>query len=532
MAWAVGLILLAPVIVLLLSLFAPASIEASEAWTQVREFLLGDAIKETVILIAGSCFLAFVLGVPAAWFIENFHFPGRRLLAIALILPLAIPPYLAAYLATDAREKLIPFLVSIRQEHGIEHYLLWEEGLRYGCLILIFASVLYPYVFLAGRSVFSQNGVRLGEAGGMLGRSPWKVFWQVQLPLARPALVAGLFLVAMEVLNDYGAVKHFGFNTLTVTIFTTWFDLNQIAVAKELAGWIILSVFAMVLLEQWQRGRARLVSAGGIVLAPRPPRSKTTLIFCYLSCLIPVGLGLVFPLQALFRWLGDHANQFTPEAKAELWQTTWNSLKLGLLATVGCLVAAIIVVGITRYHRSRPQRMLARISTVAGYACPGTVIALGVFGLAVFLRDQLSWPIFAAGGLLWLFLGIVSRYFSVASQMLDQGLARQKIGLDQAAHSLGQGPLQTFWKINLPLLTPSILGGATLVFVDVCKELPLCLLLRPFEFETLSTLAYGKVDQGTIYASAAPSLFLISLCMLGLIGVELNGWRALNRRSR
>ena len=152
-------------------------------------------MKETAILVVGSCFIASLLGIPAAWFVENFDFPGKRLLSIALVLPLAIPPFIAAIISSDLREKLIPFLIKIRREEGVESFLWWEEHLRYGCLILLFGSVLYPYVFLAGRSAFAGSGIIMGEAGRMLGRSPWRVFSSVQLPLARPALPQGSSLL-------------------------------------------------------------------------------------------------------------------------------------------------------------------------------------------------------------------------------------------------------------------------------------------------------------------------------------------------
>jgi iron(III) transport system permease protein len=536
LAWALGLLLLSPVIVLLASLFTPLTPNAAEAWQQLQEYLLEDAIKETLILIIGSCSLAFILGVPAAWFVENFHFPGRRFLSIALVLPLAIPPFIAAYLSTEAREKFIPFLIKVRTEQGIDTYLLWEECLRYGCLILLFASVLYPYVFLAGRSAFSGSGIILGEAGRMLGRSPWMVFWTVQFPLARPALVAGLFLVAMEVLNDYGAVKHLGFSTLTVTLFGTWFGLDQIETAKRLAGFILVTIFLLVALERWHRGKARLIlHQEGRPITPAP-RGLFVTIFCYLSCLIPISLGLIFPTYSLVHWLLEDATKPTAESWREIFQAAKNSLILGLVATVTCLVSALIIMGIVRYSRGKLLRFLSHVSTVAGYASPGTVIALGIMGVAVTARDWFPagtsiGDSLISGGILWLIFAIVARYFSVAAQMVQQGLARQPENFGQASRILGDSPLQSFRKIALPLLTPSLLGGATLVFVDVCKELPLCLLLRPFEFETLSTFIYGKVDQGTIYACAMPSLFLILLSMIGLILVELNGWRKLHRKS-
>ncbi|MFT6862669.1 MAG: iron(III) transport system permease protein [Akkermansiaceae bacterium] len=218
----------------------------------------------------------------------------------------------------------------------------------------------------------------------------------------------------------------------------------------------------------------------------------------------------------------------------EIIQAAKNSLLLGLTATVICLLSALVIIGITRFSRGKLFRFLSHLSTVAGYASPGTVIALGIMGVASAVRERFplgTWigDYLVSGSMLWLIFAIVARYFSVAAQMVQQGLIRQPENLDHAAQALGDSPLRIFRRISLPLLRPSLLGGATLVFVDVCKELPLCLLLRPFEFETLSTLIYGKVDQGTTYACAMPSLFLILLSMIGLVIVELNGWRKLNK---
>lgn len=536
LAWALGLLLLAPVLVILLSLFSDLSSDAAEAWQQIHNFLLKEAIKETAILVIGSCLIASLLGIPAAWFVENFDFPGKRLLSIALVLPLAIPPFIAAIISSDLREKLIPFLIKIRREEGVESFLWWEEHLRYGCLILLFGSLLYPYVFLAGRSAFAGSGIVMGEAGRMLGRSPWRVFCSVQLPLARPALAAGVFLVAMEVINDYGAVKHFGFNTLTVTLFTTWFGMDQIETAKKLASWILISVFFLVALEHWHRGRAlrNLYPEG--VRPFTPPPTIITRTACYLSCFVPIALGLILPLFGLIDWVLKFSNLYDQIDWKEIITASRHTLILALSSTIICIVAALIIIGAARFSKNPIFHLISKFSTVAGYACPGTVIALGVMGFAVALRTQFppeSWVgnLLVPSGFIWLLFAIVTRYFSIASQMVQQGLTRQDTTLDQASFILGKTPPETFFRINLPLLRPSILGGATLVFVDVCKELPLCLLLRPFDFETLSTLTYGKVDQGAIYACAIPSLFLISVSMLGLIIVELNGWRKLSKKN-
>ena len=376
----------------------------------------------------------------------------------------------------------------------------------------------------------------MGEAGRMLGRSPWRVFYSVQLPLARPAIAAGVFLVAMEVINDYGAVKHFGFNTLTVTLFTTWFGMDQIETAKKLASWILISIFFLVALEHWHRGRALRNLYPEQVKPFSLPPSTIGQIACYLSCFVPIALGLILPLLGLLDWLLKSASLYDQIDWKEIIAASRHTFVLALSATVICIIASLMIMGATRFSKNLIFRFISKFSTVAGYACPGTVIALGVMGFAVALKTQVpseSWigQILIPSGFIWLLFAIVARYFSIASQMVQQGLTRQHTSLDQASFILGKTPAETFFRINLPLLRPSILGGATLVFVDVCKELPLCLLLRPFDFETLSTLTYSKVDQDTIYACAIPSLFLISVSMLGLIIVELNGWRKLSKKN-
>ena len=523
LAWLCALLLLAPVAFVLWGVATKAD---GGSWEHVRSTLLGTALRETSIVVGGVCLLALLLGVSTAWCISHYQFPGRRLFSVLLVLPLAVPPYVAAYATTEAREAFIPTLVSVRLEQGVDAYLKLEQVHRFSWLIVIFAAVLYPYVFLACRAAFSGATRKLSEASRTLGVGRWRTFWRVDLPMARPALVAGLFLVAMEVLNDYGAVHHLGVNTFTVIIFRSWFGLGELETARRLAGWVLIGVFALVLIERSQRGRRDRSSDRQL----GPPRHRCGVkgsLACSLVCLIPVIVGLFYPLRVLLHWWSSATQN---ESSASIINAAKHSLWLGFGVTTACLLAGMIVAGIGRLSKRRMDGSLAQVAGIAGYASPGAVMAVGVLGIAALLRARFSPESWISTNLLAdsiLFLGfaLTARYLAISTQMIRQNHRSFPQTYDDASNMLGCGRVATFFRIHIPLLRPALAGAAVLIFVDVCKELPLCLLLRPFDFETLGTLTFGLVDQGQIMACAAPSLALIGLCAAGLATVELAGWR-------
>ena len=528
-AWMVALTLLAPVLFILSSLFGDGG---GESWSHVRQYLVGPAVRATLILMVGTAVLAALLGVPAAWCVSRYDFPGRRIFSILLVLPLAIPPYLAAYASTDAREAAIPVLIAIRENYGVEAYLRAEVIHRYAWLILMMAAVLAPYVFLSCRAVLAGQGRKLGEAARLLGSSPWRTFRTIHLPLLRPALVAGLFLVTMEVLSDYGAAKHLGINTLTVTIFRTWFGLDELKTATYLSGWVLTGVFVLLLLERWQRGRARFEDTPSDQPLVRP-RLRGTLA-CLVACALPVVLGLLFPVLTFLDWQGTATSAVSISA---LGPETRHTLTIGLIATATCLAIALLLLATARFSQKRSDSALSATVFTAGYACPGTVMAVGVLGVAAGLRQLFpegSWlsPLLLSGSLLWLAFALTARYLTVAGQVLGAGFTAIPIGFDEAARTLGRRVSAIFATIHLPLLRAPALGALVLVFVDVSKELPLTLLLRPFDFETLGTTAFSSVNEGRILECAGPALLLIALNCAGLLLVELLGWTRTRLRGK
>lgn len=513
-----GLVLVLPVIYLVFGFVAPVG---QENWEHVREYLIGPAVWGSLVLAVCVGLCALLLGVPAAWCVANFQFPGRAIWSVLLVLPLAVPPYVGAYVTTEVREAFAPVLIWTRKEHGVDAYLLLERVHRYGWLILTLAAVLFPYIYLAARVSFSGRGRRLGEAARILGKGPWVTFFTVNLPMARPALAAGLFLVVMEVLNDYGAVMHFGVDNVTTVLFRTWFGLGDLASARRLASWTLLGIFVLLLAERAQRGPADYAAQGSEMTARRVLGSGGR-FWCMAACAIPVVMGLVFPVCTLVYWLMRTGGTFDADA---LGKAAIHSLSLGVGVGVVCLAIGAVLLGSIRFGGTRVMRWVGSFTSAAGYACPGAVLAVGALGVCALLPGA-AWLV---GTLFLLVFTLCARFYAVSGQMLGQAYTGMPVGMDRASRVLGSNPLRTFVAIHLPLLRPAFAGAMALIFVDVVKELPISLLLRPFDFETLGTWTYGFANQGKVFSCAAPALVIIFICGIVLALVEVFGWNRVAR---
>jgi len=515
---ALGLIILSPVLFILWGAYTETQ---GESWPHVKEYLLTPALRTTVILLIGVALVSLLFGIPAAWCLSHYRFFGCRLFSVLLILPLAVPPYIAAYITTEAREAAIPWLVEIRNEQGVDAYLEAELRHRYAWLIIMMASVLYPYIFLATRSVFSNRSRQLGQAARLLGAGRWRSFRNIHLRLVRPAAVAGLFLVCMEVLSDYGAAKHFGFSTLTVVIFRTWFGLQELETARHLSGLILVGVFIVLLLEQLQRGRARFGDAHSVTNSRQRPGIPGTLL-CWLACGVPVALGFLYPVYVLIQWQMDLQQEFLlADHQKEIVRTVLLTLSVALI----CILISLFFLTFARFTKSKTDQLLAQATSTAGYASPSTVMAVGVLGVAALSRTTFAnyeslQSYLVSGSLIWLIFALASRYLAVSGQVLSAGIQTIPNRYDHSARILGRKPWMVFLTVHLPLLKAPVIAAAILVSVDIAKELPLTLLLRPFDFETLGTANYSQVNQGHLFASATPALILITICAIGLVIVE------------
>jgi iron(III) transport system permease protein len=514
--WTIFTVVLCVLILIPLAVVIFGITRAGPDWSHVAETVLWTYVANTLILAVLVSVLCCLMAIPTAWLLSAFDFPGRRILEWAMVLPLSIPTYVAAFVYMHTKESAIPLQIRIREIWGVDAFLLSETILRYGILSLLLAGVLYPYLYLAVRASFLVQRRGVIEAAQLLGRSPASVFFTVALPLARPAIMAGLSLIIMELINDYGAVNFFGVPTLTEGIFRTWFGLGDRASALRLAGMMMAMVLVLLSLEKAQRGRAQYAEAGNdsTPLAHRRLRPAAA-IGALIACLIPLTVGFLYPLQKLLRW-------------------AWLSLELGILPGMGSRILhslglalgtaavltlfALITVYAVRLCASRRLTLLARLATL-GYAVPGAVVAVGVMVTFGF-TDRLFSGFFLSGTLFAIGFAYIVRFFAVAVQPIQESMHRVCGRLDEASRILGHRPLNTLLRINLPLIKGTLVAATMLVFVDILKELPLTMILRPVNFDTLATLSFGLAKEGRFHECAIPSLLIIFLATIGLIGLN------------
>lgn len=479
-------------------------------------------VAETLRLMLGTGALSLLFGLGPAWLLTFYRVPLAPLWRVALVLPLAVPSYLAAYLLADLLDYAGPLQSAWRAAWGLPPGAApWPFSLRSpGGAMLILAAGLSPYVYLLARTAFQTGAARFLESGRLLGAGPWRLFWRLGLPLARPALVAGTALVMMEVLADYGTMAQLNVQTLTTGIFTTWLTGGDAGGAARLAGLILLFVLALVAAERAGRRHLRHSAPvrGGAGAALRPARlSPPAALAALILCALPVVLGFLLPLAALLRqlYLSGGAG-----FDAGLWAALAHSLQIGGAAAALTLSAALLLVFAARLARG--QGLLPRLLplTFIGYAAPGAVLALGLLGPLAAFDHALADGILRLSGAeigLWLtgsagavILACSLRFFGIAQGAVEAGFARLPPAWGEAAQALGASPRAALWRLYLPLLRRSLFLGAILVFVDGVKELPATLLLRPFNYETLATRAFEAAEREALSAAAPAALIIIA----------------------
>ncbi|OBV10449.1 ABC transporter permease [Erythrobacter dokdonensis] len=505
-----------------------------EALAHLARTVLGEYVLNTglLMLLAGS--LAAVVGTSCAWLVAATDFPGRRLLGWALVLPLAVPAYIAAYIYADMLDFAGPVQSGLRALTG------WGPGdyafpeirsLGGGALVL--GLVLYPYVYLLARTAFATQSLTQFRAARSLGASPSRAFWRIVLPAARPAIAGGLALVLMEVLADFGVAEYFAIPTFSTGIFRSWLAMGDKAAALKLAAVMLAFVIALVALEAATRS-GRSDSHDGLALREGETLvtlSSTGKALALCACLAPVLLGFVIPAGYLGMMALTDAAQ---GAAGDLASYALDSMWLGLAASGVCLVAALLLAFARARSASRVTAGAIRLGTL-GYALPGALLAVGLLAplgsldqsLTRLARDNLGW----GGGLLLtgtsaiLVYALSVRFLTVAYNSVSGGLARIPPALDSAARSLGAGPARVLARIYAPLLAPSLAGAAALVFIDTLRELPATLILRPFNLETLATRTYRLASDERLVEASIPALILLAAGLLPVLLLNRLGKR-------
>lgn len=503
-------------------------------WAHLVETVLWRHLRDTALLACGVALGTLAIGAGTAWLVTLYRFPGRRLLNWALVLPLAMPTYVLAYAWTDLLQVTGPIQSTLRAITGLGIKELWFPEIRsLGGAVFVLTLALYPYVYLLARAAFLEQSQCALEVSRTLGCNAAEAFRRVGLPLARPAVAAGVAFVVMETLADFGAVKHFEVGTLTTAIYRAWYALGSPAVAAQLALLLLAAMAAVLTLERRARGRARF--ATGTVHIFRKRRTALGGLAGYAAtvvCAVPVLLGFVLPVAALVTMALGEQHELSIGRLVEL---ALNTLQLAAWASF--LVVGVALVGVHLVSRDR-QGLAGRFVRLAtlGYAVPGAVVGVGLLLLLGWLDRALdglsmellgrSLPWVLTGSLAAVLYGYLVRFYAVAHNPLDAGMAKLSPALVDVARVLGSGPGRIFGRIHLPLLRPSLLTALLLVFVETMKELPATLILRPFNFDTLAIEAYQLASTERLYAAALPSLVIV---LAGLAPVVLL-CRMLDRR--
>ena len=499
-------------------------------WPHLIDTVLPGYITTTLLLMIGVGIGTLTIGVCTAWLVTMCRFPGRRVFEWGMLLPMAMPAYVIAYVYTDILEYAGPLQAMLRDIFSwTSKRDYWFPEIRsLGGAISMMTLVLYPYVYLLSRAAFLEQSVGVLEASRALGRGPWRSFFTVALPLARPAIVIGISLVLMETLNDFGTVDFFGVNTFSLGIFDVWMNMNNVSGAAQLASVMLLFVAFLVFSERYARRKQRFHNTStkyqalpGYQLTGWH-RSMATIV-----CLLPVILGFVLPTLVLLAYAKQH---YDPELTAEIFGHAVNSIKLSTLAGVIAVLVAIVMAYSARIKGGRVLLIANRVAAM-GYAVPGAVLAVGVMivlgnldnGIDGIARENFGFStgLIFSGTIAAVTFGYLVRFLALSLGTVEASLGKITPSMDGASRSLGRGAFGTMRLVHLPLMRSSLLTAVMLVFVDCMKELPMTVILQPFNFQTLATFVHQYASDEQLGDAALAALMIVGVGIVPVILLSL-----------
>ena len=503
-----------------------------QIWSHLWDTQMPRLLGNTLTLVVGVGCGVTVIGVSLAWLTSLCEFPGRRWLDWALMLPFAIPAYVLAFVFVGLLDFAGPVQSLLREWFG--------SGLRLprvrstGGVIIVLVLVFYPYVYLLARTAFLAQGKGLMEAARMLGQSPWQAFWRVALPVARPAIGAGVALALMETLADFGAVAVFNFDTFTTAIYKTWYGFFSLSSAAQLASLLLLAVMLVLYGERRARGQDHA--------ANERPRGQALYRLSGLKawlasgwCALVFACAFVVPMLQLVVWCWQRGRFDLDERYREL---ILHTLYLGAMAALITVTVALLLAFARRQAPTPGIRAGVAVANL-GYALPGSVLAVSLMLAFSFLDRELVVPLsgwlggagrpLLLGSVAALLVAYLVRFIAVAYGPLESSLARIRPSLPEASRSLGVGGPRLFFKVYLPLLLPGALSAALLVFVDTLKEMPATLLMRPFGWDTLAVRVFEMTSEGEWARASLPALTLVLVGLLPVIGLIRRSARQLGR---
>ena len=520
--WCVAALSALPLLVVLSSFAHP---EAA-IWQHLVAYVLPQVLLNTLLLCGGVLAGVLLLGVSLAWLVTQYQFPGSRVFRWALMLPLAVPAYVMAFVQVGLLDFTGPVQESLRAVFGADLRLPAVRSL--GGAVLVLSLSFYPYVYLLARNAFATQGSRALEVGQSLGLSPLQALWRVALPLARPWIAAGCLLAMMETLADFGAVYVLGIDTFTTAIYKAWFALFSLPAAKQLASLLILLAFALIAIEQWQRGARRYTPAGRVAVLRKLSRTQAWLAAAGCACVLLA--AFIGPLLQLLRWAWLAVST---DLDSRYLDFVGHSLLLAVLAAL-VVVAVALLLGYARHVLPQRSTVLATQIATVGYAIPGTVLAVGVFIPVAWLDNQLialtglQQTAVLKGSVVVLLLALACRFLSVGLSPVASAFQRITASQIMAARSLGVHGFALLQRVYLPLLRGGLTTGLLLVVIDVLKEMPITLMMRPFGWDTLAVRIFEMTSEGEWQRAALPAVLLVVAGLLPVLILDRTGDSALH----
>ena len=507
------LVFLSPLLVVLASLFG----NYSDNWNHLLTYVLSSYVFNSLFLIFGVSIIASILGVGSAWIVSNYNFLGKFFFEWALILPLAVPPYILAYTFTGLFDSYGSANNLVRELFSLNSNYIFFPNIRniYGAII-VFSFTLYPYIYLATRMALINQSRSILEVGKTLGLNKLGIVFKLALPMIRPAIIAGLMLVIMETISDFGAVEHFAIPTFTTGIFRTWYGLYDLQTAMQLSSLLLIFITFFIFIERLSRKNISYTSGSpiyGEIIKVKLKGYKNILAF--LICLMPLLVGFVLPILELSNWAINYKLDFFNE---DFLKNSANTIYLAVIAAIFCTFLTLLMNFSIRVQKNNFLFFMSSSLTL-GYAIPGLILAIGIMQIFNFLDNYFFSTLFNfvfTGSILGLVIAYIIKAYALSNSVIEPAYLRVSPYMDDIAKTLNSSNLKLLKNIHLPLLKTSFLTSIVLVISEVIKELPATLILRPFNFDTLAVSTYIYASEERMYEAAAPS---IAIVLVGLIPI-------------
>lgn len=507
----------------IIAIISRVELASNSNWEHFKQYLLADAISNTLVLVILTLLLSCTIGVLLAAVVALFDFPLKRIFEWILYIPIIIPPYIAAYVYAGMLS-YTGIIQRLGRGRGISLPREWLDIMNIRGAVFIYSITLYPYIYGVVKSFLENHSGNFIDTARVLGYKPVKLFIKVILPLIRIPLIGGLMLVMMEVVSDYGVIKYFNIQTVSSTIFNSWFGMGETGVAIRLSFYVMIFIIALQVIEEIMRGRKKYnLGSGGArpitVIKLKGFKGYAVIslliVFIAVAFLIPVGQMLVWATLALQKVSLENLNQII-----------LNTLLYSTLATMFILALNILIAHSRRWMSTKSGFIMSKL-TQLGYSMPGAIIAIGT--ITVFVAfDGLLHPLYRifdpnakklllSTSVTMLVFAFVVRYMAIGFNSVNSAFAKVGVKYNEAARTLGMGRTKAMLKVELPVLKNSLIAGFLLTFIDIIKELPLTLLLRPFNYNTLASKVYEYANDERIYEASVPALMIVFLSILAVI---------------